>query len=178
MNAITGFIKSRPFFNLSEQECDIIATFYKEVIQSTDLRQMSRYIQHGSTDGLLHSLAVAHFSYLFAKRLHISVDRRSLIIGALLHDYFLYDWHEPDKAHKWHGFRHPFTAFRNARRDFVINKIEGDIILRHMFPLIPIPPIYKESAIVCFVDKICSLYETFSKDPYRNLRVGMLLDEL
>ena len=35
-----------------------------------------------------------------------------------------------------------------------------------MFPLTFTPPKYKESVIVCLVDKFCSIYEVFSKRAY------------
>ena len=53
---------------------------------------------------------------------------RSLVRGALLHDYFLYDWHIPDESHKWHGVTHAGDALKNARRDFELNEIEQDMI--------------------------------------------------
>ena len=47
-----------------------------------------------------------------------------------------------------------------------MNRIEADIISKHMFPLTFNPPRYKESVIVCIVDKVCSIYEVFSKKAY------------
>ena len=52
------------------------------------------------------------------------------------------------------------------RRDYNVNRIEADIISKHMFPLTFTPPKYKESVIVCLVDKFCSIYEVFSKRAY------------
>ena len=160
---------TKRLFQLSEDEIIVFGEFFLHVLENTDLRKMKEYIQHGNTDTLLHSVAVAHFSYLLAKALRINIRLRPLIVGALLHDYYLYDWHVPDRSHNWHGFRHPFTSAKNAHAHYSISHIEEDIILRHMFPLIPIPPRYRESAIVCLVDKICSVYETFSKSPYESL---------
>ena len=42
-----------------------------------------------------HCVRVAVMSLVIAELFKITVDRRSLIVGALLHDYFLYDWHKP-----------------------------------------------------------------------------------
>ena len=53
---------------------------------------------------------------------------------------------------------------KNAERDFEIGKIEKDIILKHMFPLTPIPPVYRESALVCFADTLCAVMEYASYD--------------
>ncbi len=161
---------TRGLFVLSEDELLIFSDLFLDVVERTDLKQMGDYIQHGNTNTLLHCVAVAHFSYLFAKVFRININMKHLITGALLHDYCLYDWHVPDKSHKWHGFRHPFTCARNAKDHYGINHIEEDVILRHMFPLVPIPPKYRESAIVCLVDKVCSLYETFSRRPYEGFK--------
>lgn len=95
---------------------------------------------------------------------------RDLIRGALLHDYFLYDWHIPDPTHRLHGFRHPGRALENAQRDFVLSDIERDIIRKHMFPLTPALPRYRESLLVSAVDKACSVYECFRHPAYPRLR--------
>ncbi len=121
-----------------------------------------KYSQHGSTSVYEHSIHVACISLRIAQKLPFQVDTDCLLRGALLHDYFLYDWHEKDKSHRLHGFFHPRKALHNAQEDFSLNKIEENIILRHMFPLTPIPPIYREAWIVCLADKYCALKETFS----------------
>jgi len=58
-----------------------------------------------------------------------------------------------------HGFTHPLTALNNASERFKLNRIESDIIRRHMFPLTLIPPRYKESWLVMIVDKIVTIGE-------------------
>lgn len=82
--------------------------------------------------------------------------------GGLLHDLFLYDWHDHFKetGSRFHGFTHPKSAFKNADQFFHLNKVEKDIILKHMWPLTIIPPKYKESVVVCMMDKYCSTMET------------------
>ena len=90
--------------------------------------------------------------------------------GALLHDYFLYDWHEKDPEHRLHGFHHPSTALKRASEDFRLSELERDIILHHMFPLTLFPPRSREAMIVCVVDKWCGIYETVSRSTYPELR--------
>lgn len=119
-------------------------------------------IQHGTTTVLEHSIQVARMSLRISRFLPLRLDRRALIRGALLHDYFLYDWH--DRKHpRLHGFRHPAIALHNARQDFLLTAIEENIILRHMFPLTPVPPVYAEAWIVCLADKYCAFCETASR---------------
>ena len=45
--------------------------------------------------------------------------------------------------------------------------VEEDIILHHMFPLVPIPPHTKEAWIVTTCDKACSTAETLTGNPYK-----------
>ena len=42
-----------------------------------------------------------------------------------------------------------------------------------MFPLTFNPPRYKESVIVCIVDKVCSIYEVFSKKAYLEIALKL-----
>ena len=98
-------------------------------------------------------------SVRIAKWLPIQVNMDALIIGALLHDYFLYDWHD-GKGRHFHGFTHPECAKRNAEKDYTLSPRVKNIIARHMFPLTPVPPTCTEAWIVCIADKICAIEET------------------
>lgn len=121
------------------------------------------FIQHGSVSVHDHVIAVATSSVRAADalgRVGVRVDRASLVRGALLHDYFLYDWHDPDPSHRLHGFKHPFFALARAEEDFDLTDRERNIIVRHMFPLVPVPPTCREAWIVCLADKWCALAET------------------
>ena len=131
----------------------------KPIIENEKVKRMDKYIQHGNTSTLEHCIAVSYMSYYIARKFNIHCDYSSLLRGALLHDYFLYDWHEKDASHKWHGFSHASTALHNAALDFELTNIEKDIISKHMFPLNIKLPKYKESYIVSLADKICSSYE-------------------
>lgn len=134
----------------------------EELLASHEVKRMEQFMQHGQTTCLQHSLSVAYNSYLLCMLLKINFDSKSIIRGALLHDFFLYDWHERSDAHRLHGFTHPRTALNNALTHFELNELECDIILNHMWPLTIRLPKYKETLIVCAVDKYCSVVETFS----------------
>ena len=123
-------------------------------------RQTDFFLQHGGISVRQHSVAVAYLSCWIACHIHSKVDYLSLIRGALLHDYFLYDLHDRNGRHRLHGFRHPRKALRNAQEEFNLTPVEVNIILRHMFPLTPVPPSCLEGWIVCVADKLCTLKET------------------
>ena len=124
------------------------------------MQKEKTFVQHGSITCYDHSLRVAEKSLELAEKCSAYIDERSLVRGALLHDYFLYDWHEKDGGHRLHGFRHPAFALYNASKDFSLNRKERNIIARHMFPLTVLPPRCLEAWIVCFVDKYCAFSET------------------
>lgn len=130
-----------------------------DILCSSGMQSEKQYIQHGEVNCYDHSVAVAYTSVAIAFRLRFNVDMQSMVRGALLHDYFLYDWHDPDKGHRFHGFIHAGRALENAERDFVLSDIERDIISKHMFPMNPKPPRYVESIVVTLADKICTLHE-------------------
>ncbi len=132
-----------------------------KLIRKGRLENERCYLQHGSVTVLDHSIRVADLSLMIAEKLRIRVDRKSLITGALLHDYFLYDWHKKGEGRRLHGFRHPFTAARKASEDYQLTDKEKRIIKSHMFPLVPIPPDSAEGWIVCIADKISAFNETF-----------------
>lgn len=128
--------------------------------ENSRFNEMELVMQHGSTTVLEHSVKVAYLSCKIANGLNLKVNYNSLVRGALLHDYFLYD-RKDNKHEGFHGFTHARTALKNAKEDFSINKIEEDIISKHMFPLNIAPPKYKESWVVTMADKISASIEFF-----------------
>ena len=126
-----------------------------------EVQSMQKFVQHGHTSTYQHSMNVVRLSYWLNKRFHLHADEKTLLVGALLHDFYLYDWHEKSTWHRWHGFSHPFRAAGNARKIFKINEKEKQIIESHMWPLtLRHMPGSREAVIVCLADKCCSVIET------------------
>ena len=140
---------------------EMINYFGKEILSSPNMIKSQEYCQHGDISVYDHSLKVAVCCLKLVDKFNINVDKSSLVRGALLHDFFLYDWHNKDDgSHRWHGFKHAKTALKNANREFKLNKVEKNMILSHMFPLNMVLPRYKESVILTIADKICAFRET------------------
>ncbi|MDO9522155.1 MAG: HDIG domain-containing protein [Methanocorpusculum sp.] len=146
--------------NTSIQENEAVLQEILSACEAFRLLETKQFMQHGDTNVYEHCIAVARVSCLLADKMGLSVDRGSLIRGALLHDYFFYDWHVPDPKHRLHGFTHPKRALQNAMDDFALTTVEQNMILRHMFPLTPIPPRCLEGWVLCIADKVCSTLET------------------
>jgi uncharacterized protein len=157
--------------DLKEYE-PIIENVMKQLCENSRFPQTANYKQHGSLSVYEHSIDVARMSCWLANKLHFNVDYESLIRGALLHDYFLYDWHVRSQEHRLHAFSHPRKALQNACEDFELTPREKNIILRHMFPLTPIPPYYLESWIVCAADTFCALKETLRLNTKQHKQEG------
>ena len=153
----------------SQARAEEVAAAATELEAAGRLGLTRGFIQHGSVTVYDHVCAVARASLAVAdalSRVGVRVARDELLRGALLHDYFLYDWHEKEAWHRFHGLRHPFFARANAEQDFPdLTARERNIIERHMFPLVVLPPTCREAWIVCLADKAVALRETlFQRD--------------
>lgn len=146
---------------------ELIKYYGSDILKSENMQKEKEFIQHGDVSVYEHSVSVALECLKIANNLQIPIDIKSLVRGALLHDYFLYDWHEKDDSHKWHGFRHAKTALENAKKEYILSEIEENMIICHMFPLNIRIPKYRESIILCIADKIVATKETIS--PYMKL---------
>ncbi|MCR4739770.1 MAG: HD domain-containing protein [Lachnospiraceae bacterium] len=125
-----------------------------------NIKRMREYFSHGTISTYKHCLRVAKKSYEIAEKTGIRLSTKEMLRGAMLHDYFLYDWHF--KGDKLHGYNHPHIALKNAAEDFDLTEIEKNIIESHMWPLTLLSiPKCREAVIVCIADKLCSMEETF-----------------
>lgn len=143
--------------SFDRKAAELIRRYGSDILASEGMQKSRAFVQHGTQSIYDHSLHVTSMCIRLSRKLHIRIDERALVRGALLHDYFLYDWHED--GHKWHGFHHAATSLKNARRDFEIGQIEADMIWCHMFPLNLRVPRCRESWILCIADKISSVAE-------------------
>lgn len=134
-----------------------------DILASDNFRSTRSHLQHGSMTVYRHCMDVAVCSLLLNEKLGLGCDQHDLIRGALLHDYFLYDWH--DRAYlsqrkRFHGFWHPGIALRNAEKEYELTDRQREIIRKHMWPLSVVPPTCREAWVVTAADKYCSLMET------------------
>ena len=70
-----------------------------DILASANMQLEKQFMQHGNVSVFDHSVAVACTCIWLADLLRIRVDERALVRGALLHDYFLYDWHAVSYTH-------------------------------------------------------------------------------
>ncbi len=146
---------------------DVVKRFGGDILRSHGMAMEKGFLQHGTCSVYDHSVLVAAMCVKLARGCHIPSDTRALVRGALLHDYFLYDWHKPHPEGRFHAVCHAGRALRNAERDFCLTEIERNMIAAHMFPLSAVLPRYRESVILCAADKICALRETVAGFSHR-----------
>lgn len=148
-----------------ETAAAVVRRYGGDILRSQGMCLSQSFRQHGDVSVALHCFFAAVVCVRLARALALRVDTRALVRGALLHDYFLYDWHDPDPSHRLHGFRHAGFALRNAGRDFSLGPIERNMIASHMFPMNLVLPRFRESLLLCLADKVCSFCETFHLAP-------------
>jgi uncharacterized membrane protein len=159
-----GVMKNRSM--LRESERAAFSLYADEILNHPVYLKLKEYRNHNSSI-YDHSYQVAQSAYKIGSKLQpiIDIDMKSLVRGALLHDFFLYDWKkERPENGRLHAFEHPKEACKNANKYFgPLNDIEQDIILKHMWPLNIILPKHIETIIVTIVDKTVSSREFISE---------------
>ena len=151
--------------------CDILRknkefqNLIQKIISSKEYQTMKHHRHHVKSNTFDHSVKVAYLCFRHHKRFHMKMDLEELIRGALLHDYYLYDWHDKAPSHRFHGFTHPKRALSNALRKYPnLTRTERDMIRRHMFPLTLIPPKTKGGWLICLYDKIAAISDYLGKE--------------
>lgn len=134
-------------------------TAFKMITESKEYKRTKNLRQHGNVTVFEHSLSVAETSLKISEKLHLKIDEESMVKVALLHDYFLYDWHDDDHP-KLHGLRHATIAAKNADRDFGLTKKEYRAIRSHMCPMNLRFPTSREGLILTIADKYCAAKES------------------
>ena len=92
-----------------------------DIMDSRNFQSTRNFIQHGTMPVHRHCLDVANQSIRISKRLGIPCSEKDLIRGALLHDYFLYDWHDKNRANyqKLHGLSVIAQGKRHYQKAYV-----------------------------------------------------------
>ena len=134
------------------------------IICTNNFLKLKKFRHHIKSTIYDHSIKVAYLCYKHYKRFHLKGDVLELLRGALLHDYYLYDWRIKAPETRLHGIKHPKRALNNALRDFhSLTVREIDMIKHHMFPLTLSPPRTHFGWLVCFYDKVAAISDYFGK---------------
>lgn len=148
-------------FRLTPAESACVDEILRGYADNPHAQHMKDFIQHGTVTTYEHCMRVVRIAFWLNRRLGLAADEVSLVRGAFLHDFYLYDWHHCKGITHWHGFKHPQAALYNAETVFDLNDTEKDCIRCHMWPLtVTAVPHTREAVLVGTADKISSGWET------------------
>ena len=152
-----------------------LETLYQSFLKDEKILRMKDISMHRGSNCYLHSFKVAK------KAIKKSLNRKDInlevvLIGSILHDYYLYDWRKDRTKLKKHGKNHPGVAIENAIRDFNITEDIKGVIKSHMWPLnIKDYPKSKEAKIVSISDKAVTIGESFTSKKYKEKKIDKYL---
>ena len=133
---------------------------------------------HRGSNCYIHSFKVAKLAIKRALR-HKRGDLYIILVGSILHDYYLYDWRIDRDKMKKHLSSHPYTAAENALRDFGISEEIQKVIKSHMWPVnFTDFPKSKEARIISNADKAIYLKEIFCSKRYKKKREAKYYQEI
>lgn len=146
--------------NLLDDQSNLATEFYSHIddlISHPLVLKMDDFSQHLNTSRLQHSLNVAYYSFLFARKLNLNVS--DAVRGALLHDLFLYEWRTEQPVEGNHVLVHPIQALQNAKKVTEVTDVMEDVIASHMWPVGNVKPTTREGWLIQMVDKMCAVME-------------------
>ncbi|MBR2669107.1 MAG: HD domain-containing protein [Solobacterium sp.] len=154
----------RDFLDWNDEDAMEFLEIIKDIADHPEFRKLEQFTHHLHTNRYQHCLNVSWYTYLWAKKLGLNYKEAAR--GALLHDFFLYDYRSNPPIKGNHNEIHPIAAFTNAEKYFEVTDIMRDCILRHMWPNTSASPETREGYLVSVADKYCAGIEVGSKSYY------------
>ncbi|MBQ9099286.1 MAG: HD domain-containing protein [Clostridia bacterium] len=147
----------------------------KDIVTTKEFRDMRHYQHHIKGSVYNHSIKVAYLCYCHYKKYGLDMDLRRFVRAALLHDFYLYDWHDWIPGHRLHLFTHPQYALQNALRHYPdLSHRERDMIRNHMFPVTPWTiPETKAGWLICLYDKIAAVSDYLGENKWKGRERAM-----
>jgi len=151
---------------------------YQSFLHDEKILKMKDIPMHRGSNTYEHSFKVAKKAVKRGLR-YKDVNLEAILIGAILHDYYLYDWRNDRTLLKGHGKNHPTIASKNAKDDFNIDEEVERIIKTHMWPLNwKSFPDSKEARIVSICDKMVTTVEAMSSKKHKQEKQQKYLDKI
>jgi uncharacterized protein len=133
--------------------------YAQDILENTLFLQTKNAFSHGAVTIYDHSIAVAEMAFALIEN-NPTIDKKCVVRAALLHDFFLYEWHIWGWRYVRHGWVHPAIAAKKAREVFGISDKEYSCIRNHMWPwtLFHFPK-SREGWVISLADKVVSFKE-------------------
>lgn len=163
---------------ITDEEKKELEDIYQSLLHDEKILKMMDISMHRGSNCYIHSFKVAKTAIRRALR-HRKCNLHTILVGAILHDYYLYDWRVDHSKMKHHLSSHPYTAAENAERDFGIHEPVKKVIHSHMWPVNFFDfPKTKEARIISLADKHIYLQEIFCSKRYKKKRKEKYLQSL
>lgn len=146
-------------------------------------REAKRFGHHGGTNTVYkHCISVGFCAYKICRLIRLDeYTTKSVVEASLLHDMFGHPFYGNgnnitqcflnhrgfDKIRRMHAFYHGTEAVDNVSKYINLNDNQKDAIIKHMFPLYPIPPRHLEGWILTLADKLVATQEVFETIIYK-----------
>ena len=153
---------------LTTERKEALEKTYQFYLHHEAILRMKEIPAHVGSNVYIHTFKVVKKVMKRAIKSRKNLDLENLLIAAIFHDYYLYNWRTTkDRPHP-HGKHHPFIAAENAKRDFAIPESSQQMIKTHMWPLNFFnPPKGKEARILCNVDTWIALKECLTSRKHK-----------
>ena len=152
---------------ITDEQKEKLENLYQSFLHDEKILRMKDISMHRGSNCYEHVFKVAKKAIRKSLR-RKDVNLEVVLIGAILHDYYLYDWRKNKELLKGHGKHHPDIAIENAVRDFGINDEVKRVIKTHMWPVnIKAYPNTKEAKIVSLSDKGVTIGESLTSIKYK-----------
>lgn len=117
---------------------------------------------HGGTTVYRHCVRTAWCAYRLGTWFHVKA-LRNVVRAAMVHDMFGADWVAMRAPRGVSGPRfalgHGRAAMENMQGKVVLDANQKEAIVKHMFPLYPIPPRHVEGWLLTLADKATAIEE-------------------
>lgn len=163
---------------ITDKQKKQLEDIYQSFLHDQRILKMKEVSMHRGSNCYIHSFKVAKLAIKRALR-HKKGNLEIILLGAILHDYYLYDWRVDKSKMKHHLSSHPYTAAENAERDFGIHEPIKKVIRSHMWPVnFKDFPKTKEARIISNADKAIYLREIICSKRYKKKREEKYLKQI
>ena len=164
---------------LTEERKNSLEKTYQYYLHHEAILRMKEIPAHIGSNVYIHTFKVVKKVMKKAIKSRRNLDLESLLIAAIFHDYYLYNWRTTkDRPHP-HGKHHPRIAVENAKRDFNIPEESQRMIKTHMWPFNFFnPPKGKEARILCNVDTWVALLECLTTRKHKAKKEKKYLENI
>ena len=149
---------------INKEQKEQLEKIYQTFLNDEKIKRMINIPMHRGSNCYIHSFKVAKRAIKRAIGTHKdNINLEMVLLGAILHDYYLYDWRSDREKLRGHGKNHPHIAADNAEKDFEISEDVKKIIHSHMWPInFSEYPKTREAKIVSISDKAVTLKEVLT----------------